>query len=83
MPSSSASRDAPSRRGTNELDSLGGLTRALQDSGRDDYSDKSLPSRYHLEDSAWILRSGPKRKQVGFVRSRTLKFEERYILDDE
>lgn len=47
------------------------------------YSDKSLPSLYHMEDIAWILRSDPKRKQMGFVRSRNLKFEERHVLDDE
>ena len=47
------------------------------------YSDKSLPSPYNMEDSAWILRSDPRRKQVGFVRSRDLKFEERHQLDDD
>ena len=35
-----------------------------------------------MEDIAWILRSDPKRKQVGFVRSRDLKFEERHRLTD-
>jgi len=47
------------------------------------YSDKSLPSLYHMEDIAWILRSDPKRKQVGFVRSRDLKLEDRHVLDEE
>jgi hypothetical protein len=46
------------------------------------YSDKSLPSLYHMEDIAWILRSDPKRKQVGFVRSRNLAFEERHVLEE-
>lgn len=46
------------------------------------YSDKSLPSLYHMEDIAWILRSDPKRKQMGFVRSRELKFEDRHVLDE-
>ena len=49
------------------------------------YSDKSLPSLYHMEDIAWILRSDTKRKRVGlgFVRSRDLKFEERHRLTDD
>ena len=47
------------------------------------YSDKSLPSLYYMEDIAWILRSDPKRKQIGFVRSRTLAFEERHRLTDD
>ena len=47
------------------------------------YSDKSLPSLYHMEDIAWILRSDTKRKQVGFVRSRDLKFEDRHRLTDD
>jgi hypothetical protein len=46
------------------------------------YSDKTLPSLYHMEDIAWILRSDPKRKQMGFVRSRDLKFEDRHVLDE-
>lgn len=47
------------------------------------YADKSMPSLYYMEDIAWILRSDTKRKQVGFVRSRDLKFEERHRLTDD
>lgn len=47
------------------------------------YSDKSMPSLYHMEDIAWILRSDPKRKQMGFVRSRDLKFDDRHRLTDD
>lgn len=47
------------------------------------YSDKTLPSLYHMEDIAWILRSDSKRKQLGFVRSRDLKFEDRHRLTDD
>ena len=47
------------------------------------YSDKSLPSLYHMEDAAWILRSDRKGKQVGFVRSRDLSFEDRHRLRDD
>ena len=46
------------------------------------YSDKSLPSLYYMEDIAWILRSDPKRNQVGFVRSRNLSFEDRHVLEE-
>lgn len=37
----------------------------------------------YLEDIAWILRSDPKRKQMGFVRSRDLTFEDRHRLTDD
>ena len=47
------------------------------------YSNKSLPSLCYMEDIAWILRSDPKRKQIGFVRSRRLAFEERHRLTDD
>jgi len=46
------------------------------------YSDRSRPSLWHLEDIAWILRSDPKRKQIGFVRSRDLKDDDRHVLDE-
>ena len=42
-----------------------------------------MPSLYHMEDIAWVLRSDTKRKQVEFVRSRDLKFEERHRLIDD
>lgn len=48
-----------------------------------DYSDKATPSLWHMEDIAWILRSDPKHKQVGFVRAKDLKYEERHTLGDD
>lgn len=36
-----------------------------------------------MEDIAWILRTDPKRKQIGFVQARDLKPRERYVLADE
>ncbi|MEO8680126.1 MAG: hypothetical protein ABI665_13825 [Vicinamibacterales bacterium] len=48
-----------------------------------EYSDRSSASLYHMEDIAWILRSDSKRKTVGFVRARDLKFNARHVLDDE
>lgn len=47
------------------------------------YSDKTTASLWHMEDIAWILRSDPKRKQVGFVRAKDLKYEERHTLGDD
>ena len=48
-----------------------------------EYSDRSSASLYHMEDIAWILRSDSKRKAVGFVRARDLKFNARHVLDDD
>jgi len=36
-----------------------------------------------MEDVAWVLRSDPKRNQVGFVRAAQLKPHERYVLPDD
>jgi hypothetical protein len=36
-----------------------------------------------MEEIAWILRSDPPRKQVGFVRSSRLTDEKRYVLQEE
>jgi hypothetical protein len=48
-----------------------------------EYASKAIPSLWHMEDIAWILRSDPKRKQVGFVRAKELKYEERHTLSDD
>jgi hypothetical protein len=48
-----------------------------------EYLDRNHPSLYHLEDIAWVLRTDSRRKQVGFVRSRDLKFKERFVLEEE
>ncbi len=47
------------------------------------YSDKALASLWHMEDIAWILRSDRKSKQMGFVRAKDLKYEERHTLGDD
>ena len=41
------------------------------------------PSLYHLEDIAWVLRTDVRRSQAGFVRSRELKPEDRFVLDED
>ena len=47
------------------------------------YSDKRRPSVREMEEIAWILRSDPKRKEIGFVRASALKPRERYVLPEE
>jgi len=47
------------------------------------YSDKATASLWHLEDIAWVLRSDAKHKQVGFVRAKDLKYEERHVLSND
>ena len=36
-----------------------------------------------MEEIAWVLRTDPKRQQIGFVRAEDLKPQERYKLSDE
>jgi hypothetical protein len=36
-----------------------------------------------MEETAWLLRSDPHRKQVGFVHSSRLTDDERYVLEED
>ena len=45
--------------------------------------DRTHPSVSEMEEIAWVLRSDPKRNQVGFVRASALKPRDRYVLPDE
>lgn len=47
------------------------------------YLDRQHPSLWHMEDIAWVLRTDPKRRQVGFVRGRDLKVADRLTFDDD
>jgi len=47
------------------------------------YRNRNEPSLREMEDIAWILRSDPLRKQVGFVRSSKLTDAERYVLEED
>lgn len=47
------------------------------------YLDRSHASLREMEDIAWVLRTDPKRKQIGFVQARELRPKERYILQEE
>lgn len=47
------------------------------------YSDKRRASVREMEEIAWILRSDPKKNEIGFVRASALKPRERHVLPDE
>jgi hypothetical protein len=47
------------------------------------FSDRSRPSLREMEEIAWILRTDPRRNQVGFVHARQLKPSDRHILSDD
>jgi hypothetical protein len=47
------------------------------------YADRCLPSLRAMEELAWVLRTDPRRKQVGFVHARDLKPPDRYVLHDD
>jgi hypothetical protein len=40
-------------------------------------------SIYEMEEIAWILRSDPRRNEIGFVQARTLKPQHRRVLPEE
>lgn len=48
-----------------------------------EYLHRTHPSLWHMEDIAWILRTDPKRKQIGFVRARELRTSIRHVLDED
>jgi len=48
-----------------------------------EYVNRNHPSLYHMEDIAWVLRTDPKRNQIGFVRSKDLKPRDRVFFDDD
>jgi hypothetical protein len=47
------------------------------------YSDRRHASIREMEEIAWVLRSDPRRKEIGFVEAGKLKPKERYVLPDE
>jgi hypothetical protein len=36
-----------------------------------------------MEEIAWVLRSNPSRKTVGFVEARRLKDDDRHVLEED
>ncbi len=47
-----------------------------------EYSDRRQPSLWQMEEIAWVLRSNPSRKTIGFVEAHRLEEDERHVLDD-
>jgi hypothetical protein len=48
-----------------------------------EYVHRQHPSLWQMEDIAWVLRTDPHRKQIGFVQSRKLPIVERHVLGDD
>ena len=48
-----------------------------------DFNERVQPGLREMQEIAWILRTDPHRKQIGFVRSSRLPDEERYALKDD
>jgi hypothetical protein len=47
------------------------------------YVDRRRASLREMEEIAWILRSDPKKNQIGFVRAAELRLKDRFVLDDD
>jgi hypothetical protein len=47
------------------------------------YSDRRQASLYEMEEIAWLLRSDPRRNEIGFVRASKLRDRERHVLIEE
>src|SRR6266852_4941646 len=47
------------------------------------YLNRNHPTIREMEDIAWVLRSDPRRNDIGFVPARTLKPQDRHVLPDE
>ena len=47
------------------------------------YSDRRHPTLYEMEDIAWVLRTDPRRKTIGFVQARELRPRVRRVLFDD
>jgi hypothetical protein len=48
-----------------------------------DYLSRQHPSLRELEETAWVLRTDPKRHRLGFVPSKNLKPQDRFVLEEE
>ena len=47
------------------------------------YADSRQASIREMEELAWVLRSDPKRPDIGFVKASALKPRDRHILPDD
>jgi hypothetical protein len=48
-----------------------------------EYVSRQHPSIREMEDIAWVLRTHPRRRQVGFVQAKDLMPKERYVLPED
>lgn len=48
-----------------------------------EYVHRRHPSLWHMEDVAWVLRTGSKGRQIGFVRAKDLRHDLRHVLADD
>ena len=48
-----------------------------------DYLNRNQPTVRQMEEIAWVLRSDPRRNQIGFVHSSKLTEDERHVLTEE
>lgn len=47
------------------------------------YSGRRQASIHEMEEIAWVLRTDPKRNQIGFVRASKLRERERFVLEED
>lgn len=47
------------------------------------YVDRTHPTVREMEEIAWVLRSDPKRNQIGFVKASDLNPAARFVLSDD
>ena len=47
------------------------------------YSDRRRASLREMEEIAWVLRSDPKKRDVGFVKASELRLRDRFVLVDD
>jgi len=47
------------------------------------YVNRQHPSLHEMEDIAWVLRTDARKRQVGFVQPKALKWHERHVLGEE
>lgn len=47
------------------------------------YSDRRQASVREMEEIAWILRSDPKRKEIGFAHASKLRERHRFVLEED
>ncbi len=47
------------------------------------YVNRQHPSIHDMEEIAWVLRTDARKRQVGFVQAKGLKWQDRHVLDED